>query len=292
MSTANRPYVTYINFGEGIITVIAQSICISSMGHLLYCAAFGKNRANIPKLSSSIIVFLATQTILHASCLPYHIYMMIFWGGSVNNYDTYSLFWLGISTMMLITVQPVPVFFLTLDRCLVLKMPLRYTGVYQRWIVVASIVTIVSVLIVSLICTLVELPLPVEKLRNCALFSCLLLKSKAYVAQTLKIFFGTTNLLASIYFLYALRTAKADLKNRVIKITLIVEMCLNLFPTYVVQMFNIIVGETWGSYFGNTQVMCCTCEAAFCGIFYSKVFLKQSVQVKAPVPGFFTTSIK
>ncbi|KAI1711424.1 hypothetical protein Ddc_12935 [Ditylenchus destructor] len=142
-------------------------------------------------------------------------------------------------------VMPVLVFFITLDRCLALKLPMVYGKRMQKLTLMCAIVATVLVYVMSTTFTLLELPLQYEQLNGCYEFSCGLLKFKALPHFLCKMGFSTANFILTIYFLWLMRTTVSNnsFKNSVVKFTLVTEFCLNLVPSYFGYMFFEITGE-------------------------------------------------
>ncbi|KAI1711827.1 hypothetical protein Ddc_12660 [Ditylenchus destructor] len=184
-----RSYLTYLNFGETILTLVFQSISISSMSYLVYCAAF-KRKSLRGNLSASLLVYLILHIMCSTSAVPYHLYTVLNWRPAANNYSPNLLFWLGMLPNTYYFVSPIPVFFLTLDRCLALKAPFFHNNLGKKWITVPTIVVFLTVYGVCIYYFLRELPLDIEKTSICTLFACTLLKIRAIPQQYIKLIMG------------------------------------------------------------------------------------------------------
>ncbi|KAI1703210.1 hypothetical protein DdX_15043 [Ditylenchus destructor] len=271
-----RSYLTYLNFAETILTLAFQSVSITSMSRLVYCAAF-RRKSLRGNLSASLIVYLIVHIMCSTSAVPYHVYIVLNWSPGANNYSPNLLFWLGMLPNTYYFVSPIPVFFLTLDRCLALKAPFFHNNLDKKWITVPTIATFLTVYGVCIYFFLRELPLDIEKTSMCTLFACTLLKIRAIPQQYIKLIMGCMNVLCSFHFLYALRTGTGErFKNRVVKVTMAFELCFNVFPSAFSYAFNIIFGTASGNYFGSYPVMFCTLDSACCGLYYSAIFFTKS----------------
>ncbi|KAI1726129.1 hypothetical protein DdX_02824 [Ditylenchus destructor] len=91
----------------------------------------------------------------------------------------HAVFWTGIWMMIALIVTPIPVIFLSLDRCLAVKFAARYTAKVQGRLIRADIAIIIIVYMTGLVFLLLELPLDVVKGTTCITVSCLLKKYKA-----------------------------------------------------------------------------------------------------------------
>ncbi|KAI1729922.1 hypothetical protein Ddc_02595 [Ditylenchus destructor] len=124
---------------------------------------------------------------------------------------------------------------------------------------------------------LMELPLDLKRVSSCELFACLMIKSRSLPQFMWKLVTSCTNLFSCFTFLYLLRNSKNAkiIKNRVVKATMLFEVCFNAIPGIAGYLFNIIVGETPANYVGQYAVMLCYVNALCSSIFYTKVMLRR-----------------
>lgn len=73
------------------------------------------------------------------------------------------VFWNGICLLSYLTVSQVPIFFLTLDRCVALRFGYQENDIVRKRINYCSIVVIFAVYLGSLLFFLLELPIPDER---------------------------------------------------------------------------------------------------------------------------------
>uniref|UniRef100_A0A915EBL0 Serpentine receptor class gamma n=1 Tax=Ditylenchus dipsaci TaxID=166011 RepID=A0A915EBL0_9BILA len=116
-------YLPYLLLLQTISIVIFQLITISCMSVLLFSNFFLKRRLKVA-LSTSIIIYLLVHVIFSLTALPYGFYNIFVWTSTSLN--PYILFYTGSSTYAYYYLTPVPVLFLTLDRCLAWKLPVQY----------------------------------------------------------------------------------------------------------------------------------------------------------------------
>jgi len=99
-----------------------------------------------------------------------------------------------------------------------------------------------------------ELPLNLKNVEGCATFPCLLQRTQGKLSLYAKIVLETVNLGAAICFFRLANNlqrampggkAEALLKNRLVRVAVIAEICLNTFPVYASVVFN-WVGEEGG----------------------------------------------
>ncbi|KAI1693878.1 serpentine type 7TM GPCR chemoreceptor srbc domain-containing protein [Ditylenchus destructor] len=129
------------------------------------------------------------------------------WRGSNTKYDMNIFFWTGMLSANYTSISPIPVLFLTLDRCLALRFPLKYNNALIRQLISMCCVTIILIdYIGSTVILLLELPLPIYLIKDCITFGCVPIKHKTYYQLFWKTAFGSIDLLCGIYFFYLLRT--------------------------------------------------------------------------------------
>ncbi|KAI1693243.1 hypothetical protein Ddc_23015 [Ditylenchus destructor] len=110
----------------------------------------------------------------------------------------------------------------------------------------------------------------------CETTMCVVLKSKNRLQLLMKLSIGTVNLFSSILLFYLLKKARTKLSDRVVKMTISLEICLNIVPGYFAYLFNIAVGEPSYNYFGNYVGVLLNMDAAICGVYYSVILLYRS----------------
>uniref|UniRef100_A0A914MWG2 Uncharacterized protein n=1 Tax=Meloidogyne incognita TaxID=6306 RepID=A0A914MWG2_MELIC len=99
---------------------------------------------------------------------------------------------------------------------------------------------------------------------------------KNYPVLFVKTCFGFANVFCCILFLYLLEKvggeAKKKLDNRIIKITVIIEIFLNVIPGEGNIVYKLITGTTPSIYTGELALLGVSLETAICGIFYWRKF--------------------
>ncbi|KAI1706521.1 hypothetical protein DdX_12981 [Ditylenchus destructor] len=112
------------------------------------------------------------------------------------------IFWMGIWNMLSIAALPVSVFFLTLDRILIISYPLRKIDRQRKILVIFCIATIAFSVLINLYGCLQELPLPQEI--KCRVFACLFKKTGQAIFTVTRMAGGFINFIAGAYFFYKL----------------------------------------------------------------------------------------
>ncbi|KAI1696652.1 acetyltransferase (GNAT) family domain-containing protein [Ditylenchus destructor] len=191
---------------------------------------------------------------------------------------------------MTCTFFTVPLFFVTLDRCVALKRPLQYNSWTHNWLSKASALSVFCAAIASVFAVLLELPLEIDSLYGCQQFACIVVKSK-YFFKFFRVVIEAMNLICGIYFLISLRSLSSNrVKNLIVRNTVIFDVCLNILPNYFDLFFSMIVGESSAVYLGQYVMLLGVLDAALCGTYYTVVFLrkKQHKQIHISVPSTCT----
>ncbi|KAI1709166.1 hypothetical protein Ddc_14003 [Ditylenchus destructor] len=282
-------YLTYLVFGESILTLIIQIFAVTVLSNLaLRAIFFQKNFRNGKGIPRTLLVYLLTELVFTALSVPYYVYV-IFWWRPVSNYDVRILYWLGMYSTFYLTLVPVPLFFVTLDRCIALKRPLQYNSWTHNWLSKASALSVLCVAIASTCAVLLELPLEIDSLNNCQQFACIVVKSRNFF-KFFRVVIEAMNLILGIYFLLSLRSLSSNrVKNLIVRNTVIFDVCLNILPNYFDLFYSMITGNSSAVYLGQYVMLLGVLDAALCGTYYTVVFLrKQHKQTHISVPSTCT----
>ncbi|KAI1701264.1 hypothetical protein Ddc_17695 [Ditylenchus destructor] len=178
-------------------------------------------------------------------------------------------------TTTYLAVAPLAILVLTVDRCLAIKFHLHYSKSLQTKIVTFGAVIIILATIAFTLAALPELPLNMAKVSLCENVACVTIKIRNQPQLLSKTIFATVNVICSLFFFYTLRKAargnESRIKNRAVKITILLEIFLNIIPGYFAYFFNVITGEVSSNYVGQISMLLCTADAAICATFYSLV---------------------
>uniref|UniRef100_A0A915CVW9 Uncharacterized protein n=1 Tax=Ditylenchus dipsaci TaxID=166011 RepID=A0A915CVW9_9BILA len=121
-----------------------------------------------------------------------------------------------------------------------------------------------------------ELPLQMYKIELCVNFACMMIKYHEKTQLYCKLLFGCVNtILSFLFFLRINKKSAKNIKNRAVKITLIVEICFNILPTFFNFILSIIVSEPLNNYLGQYVEMFCMMDAACCSVLYTLIFVKK-----------------
>jgi len=162
-------YLTYLNFGENVVTLLFQLATIPLDINLLITSAFYPKKLTVSSqtsaidhrgLSMSMITLISTHIISSAAMLPYVVYVATTWRlpiaqpRNVAVFDPAMLYWLGFSANTFIVVPPVAVFFLTLDRLLTLTWGHAYGRREKTLFFYVEITTLATVTLVLVVLTI------------------------------------------------------------------------------------------------------------------------------------------
>ncbi|KAI1717417.1 hypothetical protein DdX_07164 [Ditylenchus destructor] len=290
-STPPAPaYLVYFNFGMNNVTLITHVASIVLMSHLIYCSIFKRRIMKVSGFSSSLYLFLSFHILCAVMVIPYHSYMFINWIyvqlGIQTGYNPYMLLLSGIPTGIYYGLSSASAFFLTLDRCFVLSFPIRYRGIVRRRFTQLSVAFLGVLSLIIVACLIMEIPygtIHSGKALSCATFICVganFSKVPAYI----KFVFIAFNIMLMCFFLYTLRGNFSDkLNNRVVKITMILELALNALPIVGSTAFIMVTKLSFGNYYGELNGLLSALNVLCCAIFYTRTLIRQSNEPSLPL---------
>ncbi|KAI1697876.1 hypothetical protein DdX_18241 [Ditylenchus destructor] len=204
-------------------------------------------------------------------------------------YDPYTLYLMGIFMATYFYTPAIPVFFLTLDRCIALKFPIHYTkSDFMKRKLPALVITCTFIFTVAiLISLLAELPLDIDKVAYCEFFECVTVKYNGIYGKYMKLSVVILNILCTAYFFYALWTFRVfsgernifTVKNRVVIVAAASELILNVCPTVFTTVYTNIEQESPSRILGNYTIPLLTLDAVICSVFYVKIYLRKNYQI-------------
>ncbi|KAI1701945.1 hypothetical protein DdX_15812 [Ditylenchus destructor] len=157
-------------------------------------------------LSKSLILYMTYHAVLSLSGLPYQF--LIIWTmvspSSDVEFNPYIVFWTSLTYNSYVSASPVPMFFLTLDRCLVVWLAFGYSK-YSRLIFVTALFSSVFVYAGLFLSGILELPLNLEKVSNCTTYTCFSLRNHGIAHIDGKLVLEIASLCVSICFFFILK---------------------------------------------------------------------------------------
>uniref|UniRef100_A0A915D9W8 G-protein coupled receptors family 1 profile domain-containing protein n=1 Tax=Ditylenchus dipsaci TaxID=166011 RepID=A0A915D9W8_9BILA len=214
-------------------------------------------------------VYMISHVVLACTSMLYLIYVIGKWDpDTITQYDKHIMYWLGLVDSNYIYITPIPVLFLTLDRMFSYMCPDKYGHVQRRHLLLLTLWCILFIYVGFSTVTLLELPLQAHKVAQCVNFACMMIR------------FGQK---PQLYCKLG--------KNRAVKVTLVVEICFNILPTFFNFFSSIISSEPLNNYLGQYVEMFCMLDAACCSILYTLIFIKRKKDnVRNEGKTFFTMS--
>ncbi|KAI1699153.1 hypothetical protein DdX_17486 [Ditylenchus destructor] len=262
------------------------------MARLLFHRFTTSAKLQSRNMSQAVIIYMLVHLIGSAVTLPHHFYLMLLWKPAAPIivtdeplYDPYILYLSGIFMVTYFYTPAVPVFFLTLERCIALKYPIQYHNRSKTFLnklpSIATIATVVWCVIVVMV-SIPDSPMDMTKVKYCLQYGCINASYHGkfqFLQQYMKSSISIANVLCTVYFLYALRmykTYSADgkhfaLKNRIVIVTCLSEILLNVSPIVCGTLFHNITGESPGNILGNDMILLFTLDAVICSLYYTKM---------------------
>ncbi|KAI1703740.1 hypothetical protein DdX_14679 [Ditylenchus destructor] len=206
-----------------------------------------------------------------------HGHLLLVWPKADNDNVR---FWLTLQSYNYFATAPVLVFFLSLDRCLALKLQLLY-GIWIR-----KFTALAAGLIALMVYCFSVGSFVLFKLTECKdMDACDILKYSAKPTQPqilCRLSFSTANFALCLYFLWLTRHAfrKRSVKNSVVKFALVTELCCSVIPTYFGYVFLTITGESAIKYLGIYSNTLVAVDAAICGLYFLKMLSKRDIVVQ------------
>ncbi|KAI1700396.1 hypothetical protein DdX_16731 [Ditylenchus destructor] len=266
-----RPYLHWLVFVQTLITIAFQIIAVALLSRIVFYRFAMKYKYETRNMSTLVIVYMIVHIIGSSMSLPYELYLAVFWKPAmpiipIDNplYDPYVLYWTGAFMVTYIMTAAVPVFFLTLDRCVALKFPIYYHNNIKstrgKILTLAITVIVLWCLVSGIFGTVLELPLDI---------------STVVVDMVREI---------------ALRIPGENLEHRTMHWTARTDPygkrgnrpkkkagSKMTYKNFASRRFVKIAGESQANVFGNIVMLPFTFDALICSMFYTRTFLRKSL---------------
>ncbi|KAI1704324.1 hypothetical protein DdX_14320 [Ditylenchus destructor] len=236
-------------------------------------------------MSASLLIFIITHTIAALAIFPYMLYLIVFWSATDGNgkYDPYVLFWTGMASALYLTVSGLATFFLTFDRCLLLRFPAIYQGKLKRRFphLFATIIILMTIYIIG-VYALLRLPLDVLKVQHCQSTGCVDINSdknliyRDIITEYGKLIISGINIILMFYFLWLLHRTSSDKRNdRIVKITIFLDVALDSAPLLIYRILITFAADSVVTiYVAQLSGLLFVLRMAICAIFYWIILLK------------------
>lgn len=155
---ADTEYILYVRLVQNLIALFCKTITIAVLLNFAWRALVRRNLAKI-ELSKPMWTFIWCHLVNCLYSYTYHLYCVLLWRGTATRYQPYVLFWTGLSVDVYYGLAPIPLFFLTVDRCLTLVATYRYGYVCKQVLFVFELATLFVATVICVLISVMELPL-------------------------------------------------------------------------------------------------------------------------------------
>lgn len=193
LSAMSSPaYLPYLTEAEQLLIVALDATTVVVIGRLLYFYYTSPRpgqadtrrqglSVRVTSLSPTMLIYLWTLGLFALCALPNWAYIATAWSPAPNSVPIYNptlLYWTGCSALLQPQASPPVVFFITLERCVAIRLSTAARKLTR-------VITILDMLVVRSICVATvsvyqsELPLSLGLIANCRFASCTLVKVSA-----------------------------------------------------------------------------------------------------------------
>ncbi|KAI1702545.1 hypothetical protein DdX_15444 [Ditylenchus destructor] len=253
----------YLVLGEYILSLGLNLTSLYRTSNVLFGQLVKRNFASQLGISKNLIALLLNWLLFTALLTPYEIYMIWVWRPQENLRNTTVMFWLGTLAYSQQFSLPVSVFFLTLERILVIKFPLVHNARRQKYLFRISLVVYPIFMIGNVAAYIPSLPMPPEK-DSCSQFGC------------------TLNKFGGDFYYYS--RALCALNNFFTTFALCSEFLFEFVPNLAPVLLTKIIGKNpFATGFGPYALVLCSVEVFIFTYFYT-TNLKNMQKTNAVAP--------
>ncbi|KAI1713316.1 hypothetical protein Ddc_11969 [Ditylenchus destructor] len=236
-----RDYLPYLSLAENCLVLMCITSTTIALTVLFYRLFFKPNLLVTRTISKPMLIFLSHHLLNSIFGFFYHFYLVIWWRPVGITYSPYILFWSGFWVANYWAINPVAVFFLTVDRCLAIVLINKYVS-------------------------------------NCQSFPCLLIKFHSVPQLAIKMTFGWLNILASAFFFYLIKSLSYNINNRVVVVSVVFECAFNTIPGGLSFLFTMVTGDTLANYLGPIGSTLLVVDAACNSWMLLRIFTAKTVR--------------
>ncbi|KAI1699439.1 serpentine type 7TM GPCR chemoreceptor srbc domain-containing protein [Ditylenchus destructor] len=244
--------------------------------------------SNKSRLSNILLLNMLCYSLMCFAMLPGNVFqIVVIWmseGGNIDQYR-YAVFWTTAPANCMLPVVTWSVFFLCLDRLLLVCSPAKYTCERQSNIYNVTRISLVLVYLFNFWAFLWELPL----LHNydCVAFNCFMQKTGSQGFIYSKISGGLCVILCSLTFIYQLKWKKKEetqqknvsvgkkIVNRLVLLQMCTEICLNFIPQVLIVAIFQFTGIVVGTYIGSHNWLFGSIDAFISAALYNATGLEK-----------------
>ncbi|KAI1704469.1 winged helix-turn helix domain-containing protein [Ditylenchus destructor] len=267
-----REYLTYLSLAENCLVLLCITSTTIALTVLFYRLFFKPNLLVTRTFSKPMLIFLSHHLLNSIFGFFYHFYLVIWWRADGSTYSPYVLFRSGFWVSNYWAINPVAVFFLTVDRCLAIVLSNKYGNRAKSIVLMLESVTLAGLYVFSTCFYFLDLPLDLSTVSSCQSFPCLLIKFRSVPQLAIKMTFGWLNILASALFFYLIKNVSYNISNRVVVVSVVFECVFNTIPGCLSFLFTMVTGDTWTNYLGPIGSTLVIVDAACNSLMLLRIF--------------------
>ncbi|KAI1704462.1 hypothetical protein DdX_14222 [Ditylenchus destructor] len=277
-----REYLTYLSLAENCLVLLCITSTTVALTVLFYRLFFKPHLLVTRTFSKPMLIFLSHHLLNSVFGFFYHFYLVIWWRADWSTYSPYILFWSGFWVGNYWAMNPVAVFFLTVDRCLAIVLINKYGNRTKSIVLMLEWITLAGLYIFSTYIYFLDLPLDLSavSVSNCQSFPCLTIKFRSVPQLAIKMSFGWLNILASALFFYLIKNASYNISNRVVVVSVVFECAFNTIPGCLSFLFTMVTGDTLANYLGPIGSTLLVVDAACNSLMLLRIFTVKNVRSK------------
>ena len=200
---AEIAFVTWFTLIEYLAAIFSQSFSLYVFGGIAIRRCVTRKQSTV-EISRSMNVYIFMQIFTSVAALTYLIYLLTGWRLACPAYNAYWMFFTGAAQTSFLTLMPLAILGLGLDRCLYLVFPMKY-GKERTWhLVVVTFVAMFLLITCSIIFRIIP-AYPESAATECLSFGCLTTPSGGELYAIARYSTSSLILLVSGFLLYLLK---------------------------------------------------------------------------------------
>ena len=195
----DRIFTLFETIAGAIFELIACVIFI-----YLFTKFHSSSTKSILEVSLSMIQYIIFEIITCSLALLYLGYLSIFWNQFEDSYNGYVLFYTGALQNMAITVKPISVVFLGVDRICCVLFPFVYLDRKKYFPIIGNTISVIIVTIIYLSMRTLG-NLPQSEITTCSSFGCMTSAESTAVYNIIRYALGGMNIILGIILALLIR---------------------------------------------------------------------------------------
>lgn len=235
-------YSNYVNLTHYII-------CVACLCFTLYASSillFKKGKSNVQVSRTPTVYayfwFTASSTVL---LLINAAYILILWRPNEVIYNPMILYYIAGIPTIYVNFVPVADFYLCLDRCFLVGLPMKYSRGWDKFIVGAFGATVGAILLTYFLATRYFAFFTRSTTTSCTFYICLVyeLKYPLIISFTKYVFCGlnvaaAAALIGLNYFGKSLQKEVSRKLNKSVMIVSVINLCFAFIPTFIMNILS------------------------------------------------------